>query len=530
MLPQASSNGRKQPRQHQKKPSAPTVIARTLLALLATTVAASFYAASHLHGSHGKAIAPFFGGLKSTRRILRDGTRWLPQGRRRYRYPLHVMYTPLSVGLPSPEEFRPAYRFQLLPFSLLDENVLQPGQQYQSSSSDEERHSFDDEDGEKNGGEDSGDFYVESSLARRDSVSEVDEDGCVPMKSWMTQPLLTTCNDIMEIDLARTSVEFLGKAEMDRVSFRFVEGVDESGESVFKTYKTLKFNEPMTARRSKLLKKDTKVMERLTSSPYVMNIYSFCSASQIVEYSSGSVHDLIKEWRLGNSDYYTSTLERLRIAAQIAGSIADLHTVDDGDGKAASIAHNDLSCHEIVRVRNNFKLQSFGLSKLLRKDVSSDETCLEKVPYCMQKMCSPEQYEAKAMSTLIYSPPTDVFAMGNILYYLLTNQWLFEGVSDKDARIKLRNGERSPYPKSILDTSDPSEIALRKAIDLCWVHEPRQRPSARKVYEVLSKELDKLDGGLAKREGVVRVQAVPLMRDDHRYTDNDFWDNLRFGM
>ena len=91
----------------------------------------------------------------------------------------------------------------------------------------------------------------------------------------------------------------------------------------------------------------------------------------------------------------------------------------------------------------------------------------------------------------------DVWMMGNIIYYILTDLYTFEKPENLDNREVgklLVEGKRSPYPEYIEKSTDPSHIAMKKALDMCWVQNWRERPSAREISDYMLGELRKITG------------------------------------
>jgi len=113
--------------------------------------------------------------------------------------------------------------------------------------------------------------------------------------------------------------------------------------------------------------------------------------------------------------------------------------------------------------------------------------------------------------------------MGNVMYYVLTNQWIFEGYSKGVTKQKILNGERSKIPAHIRESADRATQALLHAVEMCWVHNYKERPTARQVADYIKEELRQIEG--VDDLGVVRVDMPPLPKN-HRYTDSDFYDNI----
>lgn len=131
----------------------------------------------------------------------------------------------------------------------------------------------------------------------------------------------------------------------------------------------------------------------------------------------------------------------------------------------------------------------------------------------------------------MYDPKTsvqvdkvDVYMLGNVLYYVHTNHWLYEGLSNEKAMSKIYQGEHSPYPGKIQTSGSPVVIALSKAIEMCWTRDWQSRPTARQVSDYLMSALRDHEVDV---ENVVRVTMPPLGKN-HRFTDSDFYTNLDY--
>lgn len=106
------------------------------------------------------------------------------------------------------------------------------------------------------------------------------------------------------------------------------------------------------------------------------------------------------------------------------------------------------------------------------------------------------------------------------MYYILTMKWLFENQGVSKGIQELMQGRRSPFPERILTSSDRAIRAIRKAIEMCWKHDPEQRPSADMVRNYLGKELKAVLG--VEELGVVRVTSIHPLPEGYKYSDSDF--------
>jgi len=104
-------------------------------------------------------------------------------------------------------------------------------------------------------------------------------------------------------------------------------------------------------------------MERLSSSPFVLNIFGNCGVSQIIELGQSSLHDLIKIARLYGDKM--SSADKLRVSFQLASGIADVHSID---GDVPSLAHNDLDGGQIILVDGVYKVSDFHLAGIKFED------------------------------------------------------------------------------------------------------------------------------------------------------------------
>jgi hypothetical protein len=141
------------------------------------------------------------------------------------------------------------------------------------------------------------------------------------------------------------------------------------------------------------------------------------------------------------------------------------------------------------------------------------------------KLRPPEEQAEDKEEILLDRTKVDNYMMGNIMYYLLTTHWLFEGYTRDEAVAKIVHQERSHIPPELLASEDPAVQAIVWAINACWSHSPHQRPPSRKISDFLKNELRRIEK--VDELGVVRV-SVPPLPFGFRHTDSDFVENLGF--
>jgi hypothetical protein len=102
----------------------------------------------------------------------------------------------------------------------------------------------------------------------------------------------------------------------------------------------------------------------------------------------------------------------------------------------------------------------------------------------------------------------DVYNIGNILYYLLTHQYIFEQYKSKQQAVMLlREGKRSPFPDHIKQSDDPAIKTIMMAIQGLWIHSPIARPRARVVADYLIKEYESITGMIRGVGDVIRLDT-----------------------
>lgn len=170
------------------------------------------------------------------------------------------------------------------------------------------------------------------------------------------------------------------------------------------------------------------IMERLTASPRIVNIYGYCGLSVLSETALVEVADLIvpppghiNQAVLDQQPYfhsmnnYTAT-EKLDIALEMSRSIADLHGFVDG-----VVVHGDIHPVQWLRsqVDGKLKLNDFNNAELLYLNSSPGENdttfCKVNRGYWSGSYRSPEEILGQLIDEKI-----DVYSMGNNIYTLIT--------------------------------------------------------------------------------------------------------------
>ena len=376
---------------------------------------------------------------------------------------------------------------------------------------------------------------------RKDEGGEDDDSSggkCIPMKDWHSHNF-PMCNPLHELDMSSQlsdgSLRYVARGG-DRCAFR----ISDSRSSYDQQYLALKIprlDRQYTPSKYASARKDGMVMERLTASPYVLTAYGYCGLSQVIEYADGgSIHDLVKRMRIshaavtkenkdnsGSSDRNSrrhqhqevqqpllKPIDKLKVAIQLVSSVAALHDFEKtAESMYASITHNDICCHQFVLVNGVYKLNDFHLSRFATVDRVTKKPCLHPmgIGSRWELIHAPEELRDQVCD----SERADDYVVGNVAYYVLTGNWIFEKIPNSLGIEKLLDGERSPFPKDVLESDDPYIAALRRGIEMAWTHDVSRRPTSQQVSEFLISELERISG--EGRQAVIRADVPPLPLD-----------------
>ena len=83
----------------------------------------------------------------------------------------------------------------------------------------------------------------------------------------------------------------------------------------------------------------------------------------------------------------------------------------------------------------------------------------------------------------------DVFSLGHVLYEIVTGYpvYAFPGVKLDTFKHDIKRKWRPPLPKEVEGSQNKYMQAIVKAIQMCWIHRAKDRPSAKDVLEQLLK-------------------------------------------
>lgn len=174
----------------------------------------------------------------------------------------------------------------------------------------------------------------------------------MPMAKWMTASY-PNCNSIHEIDiqqgvLSKTydneeDLKLLGQGWF-RVAWKYVNDNFEGSPAV--VLKTLRIEREFLEEYFDLHRRDAVAMERLTFSPYVVNVFGHCGQSAINELAEGimggKVNDLEQlNRRLRGKETDPQVLFlKLQLASKVSLGLAHVHNIhvsDNSGGRSKSV-------------------------------------------------------------------------------------------------------------------------------------------------------------------------------------------------
>jgi Protein kinase domain len=261
-------------------------------------------------------------------------------------------------------------------------------------------------------------------------------------------------------------------------------------------------------------RRDALCMDELTASPLIVDIYGFCTNSALFDWGEGGdMSEMFERNKknVQNDDAHSNNNNKkdpeeytkeylMEVAYNVSLSIAHAHHPDKFG--RATIAHTDIKPNQFLYQEGYYKLTDFNRVRFLAWDDDANETCGFKVGANGGLWRSPEEYAFGKETEKV-----DVYSLGNILFFLVTqgiNPWQDEDIESKEIYERVKAGKRPRLPHEIQSSSHVYERTMRRAIELCFVQDPRERASAQQVANLLAT-------GLQEMGMVVPVARAPAL-------------------
>jgi serine/threonine protein kinase len=336
----------------------------------------------------------------------------------------------------------------------------------------------------------------------RETTSQGASDKCLPMADWQTQSFVN-CNSLHEIDLHQgithvqngtTQLAFLGQGW-----FRSTWQVGSDSEEPV-VLKTLRLEREFLEEYYELHRRDAVAMERLTHSPFVMNVFGYCGQSALNELANFKYVTSLEalDRRLRGKGMASAVLVlKLRLATSIAVGVSHVHGVEvensnSGLSFPAGMVHYDLNPRNIAITRGGKpKLNDFNIAEFLKYDPTTNETCGFRSRLHEPWWRAPEEMDMSHQT--IVNEKVDIYALGNILFHILTThspRGKMKRERMDEVREQVRAGVRPELPREYRKSKDPIVLAFKEVMDMCFEPNPALRATSRQVADRLYETLE----------------------------------------
>lgn len=159
-----------------------------------------------------------------------------------------------------------------------------------------------------------------------------------------------------------------------------------------------------------------------------------------------------------------------------------------------------------VFVKSHRLIYLFQQTIAVRKNKKTGEACTYTIGNNDAKYRSPEEYR--------YDPETakiDVWALGSMIYMILTGKNVWASVTEKKAQKRIANNESPPLDDKWKESNDPVDRLLVKVMyEWCFVPDPEKRPSAPEVAKFLERESEKIMKEMGLSEEKVKDDRLDM--------------------
>eukprot|EP00537_Pseudo-nitzschia_pungens_P010317 CAMPEP_0172389924 /NCGR_PEP_ID=MMETSP1061-20121228/6705_1 /TAXON_ID=37318 /ORGANISM="Pseudo-nitzschia pungens, Strain cf. pungens" /LENGTH=649 /DNA_ID=CAMNT_0013120179 /DNA_START=67 /DNA_END=2016 /DNA_ORIENTATION=- len=256
-------------------------------------------------------------------------------------------------------------------------------------------------------------------------------------------------------------------------------------------------------------RRDAMSFEQLQGSPLVVDLYASCSSTAIFDYAdrgdllgiferegatsagddassspSSSTGDTSSGSGSGNGSGI-SDLHLLEIAYNVSLSVHHAHHMDTRG--RPTMAHTDIKVDQFIYQDGYYKLSDFNRVRFLTWNNELDKQCGFTVGKNGGEYRAPEEY-----AYLEETEKVDVYSLGNVLYFLLVREEVWQRKHHKEIYNLVKGGQRPKIPDDIYNRDGVFERHMIRAMEHAWVHEPEQRATALQVANILKEGIDLL--------------------------------------
>ena len=242
--------------------------------------------------------------------------------------------------------------------------------------------------------------------------------------------------------------------------------------------KMMKNEHPVSPRNFDRHRRDALVMEVLTDSKRIVDIYAFCGNTVLTEYAGMTLEEFLFDGghkREGYSSRYDLKRAdgKVDLALDVMQGLEDMHK--------HNILHADIQAKQfLLDPVGGVKLNDFNRCRFLSTDDQTGKVCGVKIPSAPGAQRSPEEYELQKIGT-----KADMFSAANILFGILTGEkpWGKE-LMRKDIRKKIIKGYKPEVDKSYLEPGTV-DAELANIVYKAYEFDPNKRWSATQIIREL---------------------------------------------
>ena len=264
-----------------------------------------------------------------------------------------------------------------------------------------------------------------------------------------------------------------------------------------------------------MIRIDALVMEQMSTSKRILDIYGHCGTSVSVAYLNGPRLSKV----INKSPTVLNPQEKFKIGLEMAKAIADLHGHDGGP-----IVNGDIQYLQwLLDESNNVVLADFNRAEPMLWDEESKEFCKYAVGGGLGNVRAPEEFIEQYVDESI-----DVYSYGMALFTLLTGEEAYwsEGIYDiKEAMI---NGQKPKFDSRIRLKSEEEKI-LASVMDACIEHDSIKRIDIFQAISMLE-EYSHIDHTSLRNKTFNDFINEPEDEDLYDYEDyEDYEDYVDYG-
>ena len=355
-----------------------------------------------------------------------------------------------------------------------------------------------------------------------DVIMQQNTKECQPMSSWynLSYP---TCNIIHEIDIPTqtysNTFHYLasgGSNDVFKVTHEhhnMLHDASSKGEEFVlkklspksKHRLSLSNEKDYTIHNFDIVKKDALITEQLTKSKYILPLYSYCGFVTTLPYErKGTFEYNLKSSHRGNDDINgggwksMTSNQRLKYALDAANGLADVHDIGvvhaDLTIKQYLVQNDDIlqlnDFNRAIMLQRNTTIASSSTNKTKNNQRRTTDACTFIMTHNYGTTRAPEEYKHHPQTISV-----DVWSLGSIIHHILTGNKVWKELKKNKAQQSVIDGKLPRISSVILNSTDPVDVLLMKARDMCYVYDPKKRASARQVANFLHEGWKKLSAG-----------------------------------